>query len=175
MGKLDVHPDAAIYPMLSGDELAALAADIKQNGLRFPIILDAEGKTLIDGRNRLAACELVGVEPRFERLNGEDPKAFIVSANLERRDMTRGQKAMARAFHYPEPERGGKREAGVKIIPGEFNKAGLSHARTVSCAIALVAGSIGGSTARAHYVLRGCPHCQCRNTIHLPYVAQCFV
>jgi ParB-like chromosome segregation protein Spo0J len=84
--------------MLPGDELAALAADIKQNGLRFPIVLDAEGKTLIDGRNRLKACEIAGVEPRFERLNGEDPKAFIVSANLARRDMSKGQKAIALAI-----------------------------------------------------------------------------
>jgi ParB-like chromosome segregation protein Spo0J len=53
MSELAVHPDADIYPMLSGDELAGLAADIKRNGLRFPIILDQEGKTLIDGRNRL--------------------------------------------------------------------------------------------------------------------------
>jgi hypothetical protein len=39
------------------------------------------GEVLIDGRNRLAACELAGVEPVVERLNGEDPAAFIVSAN----------------------------------------------------------------------------------------------
>jgi ParB-like chromosome segregation protein Spo0J len=101
MSELAVHPDADIYPMLSGDELAGLAADIKHNGLRFPIILDREGKTLIDGRNRLKACEIAGVEPRFERLNGEDPKAFIVSANLARRDLSKGQKAIALAMHYP--------------------------------------------------------------------------
>jgi hypothetical protein len=35
---LAVHPVAALFPMLADDELADLAIDIKQNGLKFPII-----------------------------------------------------------------------------------------------------------------------------------------
>ena len=52
-------------------------------------------------RNRLKACKLAGVEPRFEDLNGQDPAAFIVSANIERRHMTKGQRAMAAGHDLP--------------------------------------------------------------------------
>jgi ParB-like chromosome segregation protein Spo0J len=65
MSELAVHPVAALFPMLADDELEELAADIKARGLRLPIIRDKEGKTLIDGRNRLVACEKAGVQPDF--------------------------------------------------------------------------------------------------------------
>ena len=38
---------------------------------------------------------MVGVEPDFVELSGSDPVAFIISANLARRHMTKGQRAMA--------------------------------------------------------------------------------
>lgn len=91
---MNVHPVAALFPMLPDDELDDLAADIAENGLIHPIVLDAEDQ-LIDGRNRLAACERAGVEPKFERLNGHDPVAYILSSNIARRHMTKGQRAMA--------------------------------------------------------------------------------
>ena len=78
-----VHPAAAIWPMLTDDELDSMAADIKANGLQTAIVLDAEGRVL-DGRNRLEACRRAGVEPRFETFKG-DAVPFILSANLERR------------------------------------------------------------------------------------------
>src|SRR3954447_2894984 len=64
----DVHPAAAVLPMMSDDELDDLAADIEANGLLHPIVLDADGELLIDGRNRLEACCRAGVEPQFRRL-----------------------------------------------------------------------------------------------------------
>jgi ParB-like chromosome segregation protein Spo0J len=64
-------------------------------GLVHPIVVDADG-VLIDGRNRFKACEMAGVEPTFARLNGEDAAAYILSANVERRSLTAGQKAIAR-------------------------------------------------------------------------------
>ena len=66
MSELAVHPVAALFPMLAGDELEELAADIKARGLLQPIVLDAEGR-ILDGRNRLAACKIAGVEPNFIR------------------------------------------------------------------------------------------------------------
>src|SRR3954451_7878571 len=93
MNQFDVHPAAAVFPMMSDEELDDLAADIEANGLLHPIVLDADGMVLIDGRNRLEACRRAGVEPEFRYLNGEDQRAFIASANLNRRNMTKGQKA----------------------------------------------------------------------------------
>lgn len=89
-----VHPAADVFPMLPEDELDELAADIKANGLVHPIVLDADG-VLIDGRNRLEACRRAGVEPAYTTLNGHEPVAYIVSANVARRHLTQGQKAMA--------------------------------------------------------------------------------
>jgi ParB-like chromosome segregation protein Spo0J len=91
----EVHPAAAVFPMLSDDELRDLAEDIKAHGLLHPIVLDADG-VLIDGRNRLAACNLAGVTPTFETFDG-DPLRLIISANINRREMRPGQKAMVLA------------------------------------------------------------------------------
>jgi hypothetical protein len=110
MSELAVHPGADAFAMMSREELAALAADIKANGLIHPIVLDAEDKTLIDGRNRLKACEIAGVEPRFEHFNGVDPTKFIWAANSLRRESTKWQKAMAFAIMHPGAKRGSKSE-----------------------------------------------------------------
>lgn len=90
----EVHPVANLFPMLPDDELQELADDIRANGLQHPIVLDKDG-VLIDGRNRWAACQVAGVDPRFEMLNGQDPVAYILSANVNRRHLTKGQRAMA--------------------------------------------------------------------------------
>jgi hypothetical protein len=38
-GLFPVHPAADVFPMMSGDELDKLGADIKQNGLQNSIVL----------------------------------------------------------------------------------------------------------------------------------------
>lgn len=87
----EVHPFAARFPMLPDEDIQALADDIAANGLQHPIILDRQG-VLIDGRNRLAACELAGITPIFE-VRDADPIALILSHNMQRRDLTQAQKA----------------------------------------------------------------------------------
>jgi hypothetical protein len=73
------------------EELSALAADIKAHGLRQPVVMH-QGKVL-DGRNRLLACERAGVAPRFVQWRGkESPAAWVVSQNLHRRHLTDGQR-----------------------------------------------------------------------------------
>ena len=71
---------------------------------------------LIDGRNRRAACKVAGMEPTSRDLNGEDPTAFVLSANIHRRHMTKGQRAMAVAMIYPEPEKGGRGEKATVSV-----------------------------------------------------------
>jgi hypothetical protein len=87
-----VHPVAMEFDLLQGEEFAELVADIKANGLIHPITLDKEG-ALLDGRNRLRACALAGVKPRFETYKGDDPVGFVISANIHRRHLTKEQKA----------------------------------------------------------------------------------
>jgi len=128
--ELTVHPAADIFPMMSDEELADMAESIKADGQEFPIILD--GDVLIDRRNRLAACKLAGVEPRFEDLNGRDPLAYIARVNLKRRNMTKGQQAMALAMIYPEAEKGGrgkKSERAAETVG--FSATRLRQARSV--------------------------------------------
>lgn len=99
--KLPVHPAADVFPMLDADELQELAADIKENGLREPLVVGKgpNGKScLIDGRNRREGCKLAGVEPTTRELGEEDAVAFILSVNINRRHLTKGQRAMAIAM-----------------------------------------------------------------------------
>ena len=93
---LQPHPAAALFPLLNEWDLHDLAVDIKERGQREPVAV-YNGQVL-DGRNRLAACELVGVEPKVRYLEdsgvGGDPIAFVISCNLRRRHMTVSQLAM---------------------------------------------------------------------------------
>ena len=47
------------------------------------------------------------------------------------RHMTKGQRAMAIAMIYPEPEKGGRGKKSVRITEFGFDPSYLSHARTV--------------------------------------------
>jgi hypothetical protein len=87
------HPACLLFPKLGKDELQELADDIRENGLRHPIVL-YQGK-ILDGRNRLLACEIAGVEPRFVEWDGKgSPVEWVVSENLVRRHLTSSQCAV---------------------------------------------------------------------------------
>ena len=90
---------------MSKDELKALGEDIKKNGLqeKVGIWTDSDGnRWLLDGRNRLDALELDGLNPitkkgEFIELPDQyvhplDPYAYVISANVHRRHLTADQK-----------------------------------------------------------------------------------
>lgn len=109
----EIHPAAEAWPLLPDDELDALAASIAEIGLQDPITLDPAGR-LLDGRNRLRACEQAGVSPEFVTYAG-DPVPFILAKNGDRRHMTTGAKAMTTAVVLAEAgyRKGGRWQYGV--------------------------------------------------------------
>ena len=92
-----MHPAAAMLPMMGDDELQALADDIKANGLQEPIILWRDNREaangsegpfplwLLDGRNRLAALKLLGIDDPSRAPDGQivESKVRILTALQE--------------------------------------------------------------------------------------------
>jgi len=107
---------------------------------------------LIDGRNRLRACELAGVEPSFTVFEGDEDavRAFIAEVNLERRDLKKGQKAMALAMLFPNGQRGRGGNGAVRkaLETSDFSRQRLDQARSV----------LNHSRALAEDVLRELDH-----------------
>lgn len=87
------HPIAGIFPLMEDDELQALANDIRQHGLREPIVVHDD--QILDGRNRQAACLLAGIEPQYRQFAGGVTEAcdFVWSTNVHRRHLKSGQAA----------------------------------------------------------------------------------
>jgi hypothetical protein len=83
------HPICLLMPSADEDELQSLTDDIRAHGLLDPIVLFE--KRILDGRNRAAACESAGREPRYVEYEGtrEEALMFVVSHNLKRRHLNK--------------------------------------------------------------------------------------
>jgi hypothetical protein len=96
MSEIEFHPRANLFPL--DQNATQLADDIKANGLREKITR-FEGKVL-DGRLRCLACRKAGVEPEFYDFDPErdgDPLAYVISKNLNRRQLNESQRALVAA------------------------------------------------------------------------------
>jgi hypothetical protein len=107
---LKVHPACNLLPAMSPDELRALGEDIKQRRMqeRVKLLKDGDGRTLIDGRSRLDAHEVVGLPTQifgddgkpnirfFEVVDlnslGISAEAYVISMNLHRRHLSAEKK-----------------------------------------------------------------------------------
>jgi DNA-binding Lrp family transcriptional regulator len=96
---LPVHPAAELFPLMSEAELRELGEDIKKHGLTSCIVLwspacGSKEVCLIDGRNRLDAMELVGIDtadvirPEEAAATHADPYAYVIAANIHRRHLS---------------------------------------------------------------------------------------
>jgi ParB-like chromosome segregation protein Spo0J len=93
MTKIERHPVADLFPMMSDECFQNLKADILAHGQREDITV-WKGQ-LVDGRHRLRACAELGIEPQIAELMDEtDPVAWAISHNLHRRHLSPSQLAM---------------------------------------------------------------------------------
>lgn len=124
--KYTFHPACLLFPRLGKEELQELADDIKANGLRNPIVR-YRGK-ILDGRNRLAACEIAKVKPRFVEWDGEgSPTEWVISENLIRRHLTSSQRAVVALDLLPLLEKEAKdRQLQGKTLANKLAKVGTN-------------------------------------------------
>ncbi len=97
MDEYQYHEAVHIFDPLNEEDLDSLVEDIRKRGLRNPILL-YEGK-ILDGRHRLLACRMSGIEPKFKDVTKEvdDPVAEVISQNQERRHLNQRQRLIAAA------------------------------------------------------------------------------
>jgi hypothetical protein len=119
--KLKFHPAANIFPLMEGEEFAALVADIKANGLHEQIV--KYKRKILDGRNRYRACLAAGWD-----LDGwisdctdviSDPVAYVISKNIHRRHLTaKKRREIIAALIKAKPEQSDRQVAEtVKASP----------------------------------------------------------
>lgn len=90
-----------MFPLLEGVEFDCLVEDIRQHGVIEPVWLYED--RVLDGRNRVRACEQLGVEPPTRVWSGDgSPLAFVVSTNLKRRHLSESQRAVIAVQLLPE-------------------------------------------------------------------------
>jgi hypothetical protein len=89
------HPLAELFPLLDGEAFRALTEDIRQHGVRQSVVM-LDGMVL-DGRNRYLAARECGASVPTVEYGGDDPLAFVVSLNLNRRHLTDSQLGMVAA------------------------------------------------------------------------------
>lgn len=120
--KLTLHPLCELFPKMNDKDYAALRDDIRDHGLRQPIItLDGE---ILDGRNRYDACVETGTRFEIKEFDGTDPLGFVLSLNLHRRHLSSGQQAaiVSAAQDWSKAKKAGK---PVKVPNGTFTETSL--------------------------------------------------
>lgn len=97
---LEYHELSTVFSSFEDtQEFKELVESIREEGLLHPILV-WQGK-IVDGRHRHKACEIAGVEPRYDYLPDEmslqKVSDRVVAENILRRHLTVGQRAMIAA------------------------------------------------------------------------------
>lgn len=87
-----IRHEADYFPMMDKARFEDLKIGIARDGQTFPISR-FKGQ-ILDGRNRLRACQELGIEPKFIDLpDSEDPMSYVWNANGRRRDLSEERRA----------------------------------------------------------------------------------
>ncbi len=81
-----IHPITELFPDMSDGEFDALVADIREHGVRHPILLHED--QIVDGINRFKACKKLGVPCPSKEWDGEGSLLdLVISLNVRRRHL----------------------------------------------------------------------------------------
>lgn len=100
--ELEFHRFANLLPAMSPQEFEDLKKSIETVGLQEPITL-YQGK-ILDGRNRYKACRDLGIAPQpvdAEVKDDQEAIDYVITRNLQRRNLTAGQKAVVALMALP--------------------------------------------------------------------------
>lgn len=94
---LSIHPFCLLLPVADNDDRRRLFEDIKQHGVKVPVVL-FEGQ-ILDGRSRYEIAQQLGKPCPTTEFAGTDENALglVASYNLYRRHLNQSQKAMVAA------------------------------------------------------------------------------
>jgi hypothetical protein len=123
--QMKIHPVAAMFPMIQEGTIQwnDLLESVKSHGQIDPIVYD--GDVLIDGRNRLAVCQKIGIKPKS--IQWADLKLsmpvheWIFTRNFDRRHMTQDQKVATHAEYqaWQLAQEGVENKKAVQFKPGK--------------------------------------------------------
>jgi hypothetical protein len=80
-----LHPCCEVWD-LDTELVDKIAESIAKDGQQAPITLTKDGQ-MLDGRHRWLACEKVGVEPKTQVYDGDDPAGYVAIHNVHRRHL----------------------------------------------------------------------------------------
>jgi hypothetical protein len=120
---LEAHPLSTILPPMTAGAFDALRADIAANGQRSALVL-LDGK-ILDGRHRARALVNLGRGARVVDFTGEGAREFVLSSNVQRRNLSSAQSAMIAARMV------GTRH-GAHAVEGELTQVEAANALNVS-------------------------------------------
>lgn len=87
--ELETHPVAMLFPDLDPADFDALVEDIRQHGVKEPILIH-QGM-ILDGRHRYEACRRLGRPCPAVEWDGDHPWFEVQSRNLVRRHLAKEQ------------------------------------------------------------------------------------
>lgn len=89
--KLTPHPLLAGLPAMdqASAEFESLKQSVADRGVDYPVIIDEQDR-ILDGRNRTAACALLGIAVPVVRRESAEASEIIISALVNRRHLPKG-------------------------------------------------------------------------------------
>lgn len=159
MNSYKIHPLAMLFPEMSQKDFEELKASIREKGQQAPIVVHDD--MVIDGRNRLRACDELGIAPNILRYDSlpVSVEDFIWTRNMVRRHLSDDQRVVLATQWTEALEKQAKeRQAAGKAPAGEITRTPSDDRHATRTAIAKRANVSSEKAKQAMAVKKHAPH-----------------